>query len=510
MRGISAGVHNVEQAGTIVRIDDRPQSTKRRWLVALVVAAPLLFSLRSIGDPFGQTEEAVNATIWALGGRNILERGPVAAKFGALVAPYPGTGGGTYAHHPPLPVWISAILQLLGSWEGWPRLAGLLCLVVALYMLLCTLRLLVSNEAALLGVAMAAGSGFALTYGRLFTTLTLATPLFMAMAYLLVRRIVRREPPGWPLPVLLFLCIFSSWDGVIGAAAIVVALGIAELRDRAIAGAIKRAIVAASVGVAALALLLAYLVWANGGPTEILGQARYRSSGSEFTIRAWLSMHAHYYWEGLGPVGILVLFGTPIAAVALRLRPTLLALLLLVAMPGVGMTIGLRQGAYGHAFWSYNLILPLGFAAGILADWALKSERSGWKAVLFAALVIHVLVCARAAGEQLAREHDLNTVGELTKRLQPVSASEPVRMFSAYAFHPYATWYLRGGMDVALSVADLRHKLEAHEWEQQSRVLVDSEFARNAGCPVVPYDDISASRRWLIVRAGVLSAHCPR
>ncbi len=74
--------------------------------LALICVMPLGFSLPSLFDPFGQTEEGVNATIWGLGARNLLAKGPLDSELGARVTPFPGPGPrvGIYAHHPPLPV----------------------------------------------------------------------------------------------------------------------------------------------------------------------------------------------------------------------------------------------------------------------------------------------------------------------------------------------------------------------------------------------------------------------
>lgn len=480
------------------------------WLVATVVAIPLLFSIRSISDAYGQTEEAVNAAIWALGGRNILEHGPIDAKLGAMVAPYPGSGGGIYAHHPPLPVWLSAILQVFGTSEVLPRLAGLLALGAALVLLYRALALLVPPHAALLGVAASATSGFALTYGRLFTTLTTATPLFAAMMFLYVRRLVTGKPPGWPLGVLLTLSVFSSWDGVIGAAAIIIANGVLELLDRKRVGRWSRALWPAAVGTGALAALLGYLTWANGGPEELIRQALYRTGVSDapYTAAGWIRKHLEYFHDGLGLVGIAALVCAPALLLLTGAPRRTIVVLALYAVPGLGMVLLLQQGSYGHAFWGFNLLLSLGAAFAFLADWLRRQRPTTALPAIVIALGTHFILNARIAGEQLGRERDLNSVGTLTQRLQAPSASEPVRMFSAYAFHPYATWYLRGPMDVALSTAAVREKRQNQMWKNEDRVLVDSEFARNAGCRPMPYEDISASRRWLIVRVGTLLENC--
>src|SRR5262249_12334614 len=84
-------------------------------LALLLCFAPFLASLRSLDDPFGQTEEGVNAAIWALGGRNIRELGWKEARYGALVKPLWPQSGYIYAHHPPLPVWLSRLWLVFGD-----------------------------------------------------------------------------------------------------------------------------------------------------------------------------------------------------------------------------------------------------------------------------------------------------------------------------------------------------------------------------------------------------------
>jgi hypothetical protein len=485
----------------------------RRVVLPFVCAVPLVLSAPSLGDPYGQTEEAVNAAIWALGGRNLREQGPVAARFGANVAPFRAANGGIYAHHPPLPVWVAALAQVPGTWEGWPRLLALACATISLLMLFDILRLFVRDEIALGAVAVIATSPFVLAYGRLQTTLTLATPLCAFMLRAALRRSVCGEPWRWTFPIAVVAAVFSSWDGVLGAGAIVLYITLIDLRAvHRGEGTVSRvrALAPAAVGSIALAVLCTYLVWANGGHRELVAQAQYRM-GADTTLPAlvpWVQRQIGFIGDGLGWVTLGLLLGVP-ALLLLSDRPRgSAAALLLSAVPGVGMIVLFPSGSHAHAFWAYNLILPAAVAVALWIRATAQSRRRLAVIGLAVALGVQTVVGLRIAGDQLGDERKLNSVGALARdyfRKHPVSN---VRMVSAYDFHPYVSWYLGVGTDVALSAADIERLLASGRWQSSDPVLVDREYARIMSCRPFPVLGVSGNRRWVIATAGLVSTAC--
>jgi hypothetical protein len=488
------------------------------WLVLrvpllFICLVPLLFSLRSLGDPFGQTEEAVNAAIWGLAGRNLLERGPVAARFGASIVPYLGIGGGTYAHHPPLAVWLSALTQLLGTWEGWPRLVALVLAGLSLFILCDTLCLFVPQARALLATGVVATSTFVLADARMFTTLTLATPLFLVLLRAALWRGLRGRPWRWTFLAAIVATVFSSWDGVLGAGAVVLYVTLVELRAarrRTPSGGPgwARVVAPAVVGTGALVVLFAYLVWANGGIGELVTQVRFRAGmdGSLPSFRVWALGQVGFLGAGLGWLTLALLGGVAAAGLGGRLPAGLGLALLLAAAPGLGMILIFRNGAHWHGFWGYNLILPAAFAVAHVAR-AVEPRRR-------VALALHVLLGIQAvtgavtAGELLGRDRLQNSNGALARDFFRPRRVRIVRMMSAYDFHPYVSWYLRVPTDVVVSRAQLDDRFATGAWTPRNLVLVDLEFLRDLGCRPVPAIADSANRRWVVARAEAVEAAC--
>ncbi|MBN1207689.1 MAG: glycosyltransferase family 39 protein [Myxococcaceae bacterium] len=489
-----------------------PVSARWRALaLALLCALPLGFSLPSLFDPFGQTEEGVNATIWGLGARNLLAEGPVDALLGARVAPFPGPGPrvGVYAHHPPLPVWVSAGVQLITTNEAGPRLAALVSAGLALLLLFRVLRLIVPEPLALLSTAAIATCPYVLVYGRLLTTLTLATPLFLLALEAVLRRALRGEPWRWTLPGVLAALVLSSWDGVLGAAVLSLCIAWVELRAGAWrrASAWREALAPGLVTAVTLAAVAAWLVWANGGAEAMIWQFRYRASSNLPGAWDWAHKQLGFLGAGLG-WGTLALLASAAVWLPFVERPRgLVPALLLSAVPGLGMLLIFRQGADRHPFWAFNLILPSAFAiAGALS--ALSQRRPRGVTVALALLGLQAVVSLRLAGDQLGRERILNERGALLRDFFHEHPVSTVRLVSAYNFYPFASWYLERPIDVVPNVAGLQERLRTGAWPASEPVVVDMKQARKAGCHPFPALAESPERRWALAPAGVVSTAC--
>jgi len=486
-------------------------SPSRRFalLLALVCTVPLWFSLPSLRDPFGQSEEAVNATIWGLGARNLISKGPVEARLGALVSPYPGAGPreGIYAHHPPLPVWLSTLVQLFGDGEAGPRLAALAAAGLALLLLFRLLQLFTSDGLALSVTAAIATCPYVLVYGRMLTTLTLATPLFLHALTVALRRGLLGERWRWTLPVTLAALVLSSWDGVIGAGAVALYLAGVELRAprEGESRSWSRALVPGLVVAVAVALVGAYLVWANGGAEALVWQFRYRA-GPAVGRAEWLRKQLGFVSEGLGWATLVVIVGSPFWLARFGWPRGLLAALCLCALPGMAMLLVFRQGADRHPFWAYNLILPA--ACALAAALHLAARRPRLFTALLVLLGAQAAVGFRLAGEQLARERVLNARGALLRDYFSAHPVTAVRFVSVYNFFPFASWYVRVPIEVVPSVAAFREKLAAGSWPGDGPIVVDLELAKKAGCAPFPTEAESPERRWAIAQAWVVDAAC--
>ncbi len=460
-----------------------------KWAVLLALClVPLGFNATRLSEPYGTSEDSLNAAIWGLGARNLLARG-VDSHRGTLVSPYPGTtGNGIYAHHPPLPVWLMALPVALGGWEGWARLLALVCAAASLVLLFRVLALTFEPRVALIAVAAVSVSGFLLEYGKLFTTLTLATPLFLALLLVTLRG---GRAPAWA-PLAAVLLVLSSWDGVLGAGALVAVLLLRQ-----------RAWVTGLCAAAALAFVAWHLVDATGGTEELRWQLQWRAGSSEFSVSQWLARQGEHLAVGLGPLTLVLLVAAPLAW--RREKGALLALLL-AAVPGVLMLLIFRQGAHRHAFWGFNLVLP----AAVALAMALTIARSFGRAAFGVLLVLFAAQGAWSIWASLARQaRDTasNQVGALVSR-RFAGEPGPVPMFTHYNFHPYVTWYARSPPDWALTAGELFTRVDEGRWPPNVEVLVDAHFTARLGCRAYPTFDGTADGRWVTAQAGVLRAAC--
>lgn len=90
---------------SVGRRDRRPAFA----LLALGVLLFLAFSSRMIGAPFGDSHDGRNAGVWAAGGRNLLDDGPLSTRMGTR-----GVTTGVYANHPPL-LYVETALFAAGA-----------------------------------------------------------------------------------------------------------------------------------------------------------------------------------------------------------------------------------------------------------------------------------------------------------------------------------------------------------------------------------------------------------
>jgi hypothetical protein len=432
-----------------------------RFLLPLLLALPLVVSVSSLADPFGQSESSLNAAIWGLGARNIVEKGFVEAKLGALVAPFHGVKDGIYAHHPPLPIWLSVFTVLAHGQEAVPRALAVLCVIAALWLVYMICRRETSAFAALLAVGFASCFPYVLVYARLLTTLTIAAPLFLWLLYEVLGK--RRTVPVSAAAMLLAL---SSWDGVIAGSA--VCAFVLFRRDWALAKPLF-AVFAAGVAFDAF-----YIANASGGFSEVLHQAVWRSGVNDesLTLSAFARVQWRFISAGLSLVGI--------AAILLRVALTkkqlpVAAAFWLALVPGLAMTLLFRHGAQRHAFWAYQLWIAAAFALA-----ALLSRIQSLKPRLLCVLVFGAAAAVNvvAARERLLEERALDRVGDFALHELSAFTGSPVKMLASTSFQVYIPWYLRYEIDVALTPDDFTKRA----WPDDARVMIDQLWLTRYGC----------------------------
>ena len=492
----------------------RVTQIQRAMALLFICSVPFWFSAPTLLDSYGQTEEGVNNAIWALGARNIIRNGLWRAKLGAVVTPFPGAGGGIYAHHPPLPIWASGLLQLVTDREYAPRVLALVLVGVSLALLFSILRQYVSEETSLLSVALVTLSTFVLTYSRMLTTLTMATPLFI----LLLRSVLRRArgESSWGIGTLLNIAalVFSSWDGVIGAATLVTALSAIELRDayrnHLPFGRWLRTLSPAVTFLLMLCLVFAYLINANGSAWELLGVALWRGGVSEFPLRMLIRREIVYTGNGVGWATVALMAAAAVWGWQTPRGRQLLVATVLAAAPGLGMVMLFRNGALNHEFWGYNLFIPAAFGLAIVIERFKTNLPKPATICLLFVLGVQGLLAMRASASQLEREHQLNALGTFLVRNFRNQRTDRVRLFWGYDFHPYIAWYLKLPHEVAYSGDDVRQKIALGQWKAEDLVVTDNHIARYLDCKEFSSRFESQNGYWSITTASELEKSCPR
>ena len=505
---------------------------KRLALIA-VCLLPVAFAAPFLNDPYGTAEEALNATIWGLGARNLLHRGVEASVRGALVSPHPGTrGDGVYAHHPPLPVWLMVLPVALGGWEGLSRLLGLFCAVATLGLLARVLSRFFSPTVVMASVAAAAMSVFVLRYGRLFTTLTLAAPLFLGLLEVTVRR--TRWP--WWASLLVVALVLSSWDGVAAAGVLVIFQLLASAHPERREGEARREskgrqhsaenhpVVLSddpSTPVAALPTLrmsggtafrliplvafvgsLAFVAWhlidATHGIDELRWQFSWRASGDAITWSQWLQRQWVNVGDGVGVLLLCALFAAPLAWLLTKRDRRVLVCFALIGVPGVVMELVFRQGAVKHAFWGFNLILPASFAVA-MALTMLATKRTLFITALLA-LAAQSLISAWHARNFLLEEREQNQVGALIADHLAHRGGD-IAVLGRSTFHPHVSWYA----DAAPRPARTIDELLALALPDDTPTLVERARADELHCATSP-----DPARWSLTTLGEAKAACTR
>jgi hypothetical protein len=487
---------------------DPKMETLRSWrglALALVCATPLFFSLPTLSDPLGQTEEMSNISTWAVGGRNLIRKGFWGAHMGADVSPWGRTSAnpGIYAHHPPLPVWLSAVLQRISRGDALPRTVALGLFGAALYFLFQTLVLFVSGGPALVAVAAVATTSYALVYARMLTTVTICTPLVCAMLWAVSRRAVQGHRWGAWLYGAVVLGIFSGWDGFAGTLAVLAAAVVVELRRSEKCGA-ARALAVVAVGALSGTLLLAYFTHVPGGIQEVLRQGGVRSSLTWHLF--WVAQRVHLP-DGLGYVPLAALLLSPLLTRAATGGWGMTWALFLSSAPGLAMTLGMREGTLNHSFWSYNLMLPAAFGLAGAAEW-LRRGPVLWQRLGALALGLQMAFSAGWSGIWLGREHELNSVGGLVRDYLGPRSPKKVNVLAAYDYFPFIEWYLDVPTYVAFSREQLARFISEGTWGPSEIVLADGEMLQRLHCDGLHVLATSESHRWVVTPVAGLLDSC--
>ena len=426
-----------------------------------MAAALLAVWLPDLSLPLGNSDDGRILGLFGLQARNFWELGIVDSRFGAVVEPYvravydvapradPPPAAVTYAHHPPLQVFMAVVSTgLLGDSAAALRVPSLLVGAATAVFMASLLR---SRGLAwgptLLAVAAMASTGFYYVYARISVSFSLQVATIAAVSWALRRANPRRRDT---LVVAGFaaLAAMQSWIAIAAMGLVMLWLLAAKQGDggsgrgagAAVAarprrlpwswpsGGRRRLLAAVAAGTALGAGATALWMLSAAGFDDLANQVAIRTGnevggGSRtFTFGEFLARQWRFATEEmLVPVWLRVLLVPCLLAGLIDRRtraPTAITLAVAAAL-----TFGVQQGAWVHRLWNFPWLAPvtIGFAA--LADWVRRPIPRRWRPLpaALAAVVIAGTLVAVASGSTRQRyitdPADAGTVLEQVGRL---------------------------------------------------------------------------------------------
>lgn len=380
-----------------------PPRLRSGWTAAALMAvAVLAMWLPDLNLPLGDSDDGRILARYGLQARNYWELGTAASDFGARVDPYIRSGFGvapgeeppdaavTYAHHPPLQVFVTvASVGLLGDNLAALRLAGFATGAATVLFMAALLRGRgLEWGPILLALGAMAATGFFYIYGRLGVGFSLVVAATAVVAHL-------RDAPR-PSRRLLAAAAAVSALAAMQSWIAMAAVGLLVLWLWTAAGARSPALRWVAAGAVVGAAVTAAWILNAAAPAELGDQVALRTDPSvgglgEFLSRQWR------FASDFTPAWLRWLVAPAlIAALADRRTRPAAAVTLAVA---AAWTFGLRQGAWVHRLWNFPWLAPTTIGLAALADAArrLVRQRLGLVRLSVAAAVLAAAVIAVSA-----------------------------------------------------------------------------------------------------------------
>ena len=365
------------------------------WIVASLIALMVLVAwLPDLDLPLGDSDDGRLLARFGLAARNFWELGPVESGFGARVDPYirgeygiepaaaAPTEAVTYAHHPPLQVFVAILsVGMLGDSPASLRIVGLLIgSATVLFMAAVGRSVGMRWGPILLATGAMAASGFFFVYGRMGGGFSLIAASLAMVAYLREAE----DPPTWVLSVAAVVSFFAAMQSWIAIAA----LGLAVIW----LFAAKRTSAATRwVALGAIAGLAVTGMWllANTPAGELAGQVTARVDTADYTMGEFLARQWRFAGE-LTPGWLRAL--APFALVAgLVDRRTRIPVAITLSV-AAALTFGTSQGAWVHRLWNFPWLAPITIGTIALADLVRRRVEDRWAAALGAIGAVVVAV----------------------------------------------------------------------------------------------------------------------
>lgn len=365
------------------------------WILASLIALTVFVTwLPDLHLPLGNSDDGRLLARFGLAARNFWELGPLESGLGARVDPYirgeygiePGaaapTEAMTYAHHPPLQVFVAVVaVGMLGDSPASVRIMGFLIgAATVLFMAALGRSVGMRWGPILLATGAMAATGFFFVYGRLGGGYSLMAASLAMVAYLREAD----DPPRWVLAtagVLAFLTAMQSWIAI-------AALGLAVIW---LFAAKRTSPTTRWVAFGALAGVAVTGIWllANTPTSELAGQVSARADTAGYTMGEFLARQWRFARE-LTPVWLQGL--APFALVAgLADRRTRVPAAITLGL-AAALTFGTSQGAWVHRLWNFPWLAPITIGTIALADMARQRITDRWAAVLGATGAVVVAI----------------------------------------------------------------------------------------------------------------------
>ena len=454
--------------------------------MALIAAALLAVWLPDLGLPLGNSDDGRILGLFGLQARNFWDLGIVDSRFGAAVEPYvraaydvapraePPLVAVTYAHHPPLQVFMAVVSTgVLGHSAAALRVPSLLVGTATVVFMASLLRGRgLAWGPTLLAVAAMASTGFYYVYARVSVSFSLQVAAIAAVSWALHRAEPRRRDT---LAAAGFaaLAAMQSWIGI--AAMVLVMLWLLAARQRAggseaepvdaaaasgprwlpvswPSGGRRRLLAAIAAGTALGAGATALWMLSAAGYDDLANQVAIRTSnevsgtsGPTFTFGEFLARQWRFVTEEmLVPVWLRVLLVPCLLAGLIDRRtraPTAITLAVAAAL-----TFGVQQGAWVHRLWNFPWLAPvtIGFAA--LVDWVRRRIPRRWRPLpaALAAVVIAATLVAVASGSTRQRYiTDPADAGTVLEQVGRLSGSQLAWAVPPVTSPTWVSYYLR-------------------------------------------------------------------
>lgn len=350
-------------------VDKRPERSLQRLLVGVLLALSVVFigvNASTMLARFGNSYDGFNAAVWSIGATSIEESGFVTSKFGG------DNSLRKYANHPPAiytATWLSN--QIVPNAHLAARLVPLatsLAGIVVLTLLLLELGLSVRAIAGTLVIVMTAQM-FVL-YGVMLDTPILGFPIACAASLVLARTLNGKATAWWVAAFVGFASGLTSWTSVMFVGIITTVIAVMSTRRKA-----NRLLsISLAAGLAAgLIVTLSWVWWVYGGLETLWSARAERTQLSVSSDGYWLSQWT-YLSDSLPILGLLGCVGIVLSLVRPRVR--VVGLIGLVSV--VSYSTFFSEGASGHQYWNFLLIIPLAIGVAVLLDELWKRVRDSF------------------------------------------------------------------------------------------------------------------------------------